>query len=335
MSPAQLAAQYAVAAAAVRSLLPGTRIWGSDSSITGDVAGQCHDWYGDDIFGFNRDLFAQPGWADVLDGYSWHYYSQDSRNATSTASLILSDEYQTRLLDADEKARAVRDAAAPGLPILLGETASFWAGGRGNVSNRFASGFFYLPQLAALAARGYLTHIRQDLAGGDYGMLDLLLDDAGAVVDFSPNPDYFLHALWQRLVAGTALLANVSAPADAPRVRAWAACAARAAGGARGGVTVVFANFDPAPAPVALALVGGAPLGGDRHEYVLTAGDGAGLASKVLALNGAALAMSEHLSLPAFPPAVAPASAPLVLPPLSYGFLVLPEAGAPACTGEE
>jgi heparanase 1 len=99
--------------------------------------------------------------------------------------LILSDEYQARLLNADAKARALRDAAAPGLPILLGETASFWAGGRANVSNRFASGFFYLPQLASLAARGYLTHIRQDLAGGDYGMLDLVLDAAGVVVDFS------------------------------------------------------------------------------------------------------------------------------------------------------
>ena len=188
MSPAQLAAQYGVAAAAVRALLPGARIWGSDSSITGDVFGQCHDYYGDDIFGFNRDLFAQPGWAGLLDGYSWHYYSQDSRNATSTAALILSDEYQDRLLNADAKARALRDAAAPGLPILLGETASFWAGGRANVSNRFASGFFYLPQLASLAARGYLTHIRQDLAGGDYGMLDLVLDGAGVVVDFSCVP---------------------------------------------------------------------------------------------------------------------------------------------------
>jgi heparanase 1 len=185
MSPAQLAAQYAEAAAAVRALLPGTRVWGSDSSITGDFEGQCHDYYGEDIFGFNRDLFAQPGWAGLLDGYSWHYYSQDSRNGTSTAALILSDEYQARLLNADAKARALRDAAAPGLPILLGETASFWAGGRANVSNRFASGFFYLPQLASLAARGYLTHIRQDLAGGDYGMLDLVLDAAGVVVDFS------------------------------------------------------------------------------------------------------------------------------------------------------
>lgn len=149
ISPAELAAQYATAAAAVRALLPGTRVWGSDSSITGDVVGQCHDYYGDDIYGFNRELFAQPGWSSLLDAHTWHYYSQDSRNETSDAALILSDEYQSRLGRFEAPARAIRDAAAPGLPIVLGETASYWAGGRANVSNRFASGFWYLPQLGS------------------------------------------------------------------------------------------------------------------------------------------------------------------------------------------
>lgn len=220
MSPAQLAAQYATAAAYVRALLPGARLWGSDSSITGDAVGQCHDFFGDDIFAFNRELFAQPGWAGLLDAHTWHYYSQDSRNATSTAELILTDEFQSRLGVFEAPARALRDAAAPGLPIVLGETASFWAGGKANASNRFASGFWYLPQLGALAARGYLAHIRQDLAGGSYGLVDLVLDGSGAVTDFVPNPDYFSHALWQRLVAGAALNASVTADAGAPRVRA-------------------------------------------------------------------------------------------------------------------
>ena len=333
MSPAQLAAQYAITAATVRELLPGTRFWGSDSSITGDVVGQCHDYFGDDIFGFNREMFAQPGWSDLIDAYSWHYYSQDSRNVTSTASLILSDEYQARLLNADSQSRALRDAAAPGLPILLGETASFWAGGKANVSNRFASGFYYLPQLANLASRGYLTHIRQDLAGGDYGMVELVLDDAGAVVDFSPNPDYFSHALWQRLVSGTILLANVTSPVGAPRVHAWAACGARAAGGANGGITIIFANFDATPAPVTFAFAGGLSLGDIRHEYILTAGDAiAGLASSTIRLNDAILTMGNDLLLPPLTPFVSAGNATLVLPQLSYGFLVFPLAqGGGAC----
>jgi hypothetical protein len=162
MSPAQLAAQYATTAAALRALDPGIRLWGSDSSITGDVVGQCHDFFGDDIFAFNREFFAVPGLTSLLDAHTWHYYSQDSRNATSTAEFILTDEYQARLSHYEAPARAARDAAAPGLPIVLGETASYWAGGRANASNRYVSGFWYLPQLATLASRGYLAHIRQE-----------------------------------------------------------------------------------------------------------------------------------------------------------------------------
>lgn len=331
MSAAQLASQYTIAAAAVRALLPGVKIWGSDSSITGDVAGQCHDWYGNDILGFNRDLFAQPGFTNQIDAHTWHFYSQDSRNSTSTAEFIMSDEYQARLNFFEVQVRAIRDAAAPALPLIMGETASYWAGGRANVSNRFASGFWYIPQLSLLAARSYLTHIRQDLAGGDYGLLDLVLDGNGVVVDFTANPDYFTHALWQRLVAGVALGVNVSASAGAPRVRAWAACAARAAGGANGAVTLIFANFDATPAPVNVAIAGSS-VGDVRGEYILTAGDTAlGLASKTLALNGAILSVGPDLSLPAFEPAMSPTTAPLILPPLSYGFVTYGDVKAPAC----
>ena len=329
ISAAELAAQFATAAAAVRALDPGIRVWGSDSSITGDVVGQCHDYYGDDIFGFNRDLFAQPGWAALLDAHTWHYYAQDSRNATSTAALILSDEYQARLARFEGPIRALRDAAAPGLPLVLGETASFWAGGRANVSNRFASGFWYLPQLSTLAALGYAAHIRQDLAGGDYGLLDLVLDAQGAVVDFAANPDYFTHALYQRLVGPAALRVNVTGD---PGVRAWAACAGRAAGAARAAVTLVVLNFNAAPAPITLALAGATPLTGSRGEYVLTPSDAAaGLASSGVLLNGALLAVDGDLALPPFPPAPARASDPLVLPPLSYAFVTLDDAAAPAC----
>ncbi len=339
MSPMALAGQYAELAAVVRSLLPGTQLWGSDSSITGDVEGQCHDYYGADIFGFNRDLFAQPGWADLLNAHTWHYYSQDSRNASSTAELILSAEYQARLPAYDAQARAAKAQAAPALPIVMGETASYWAGGRANVSNRFASAFWYVPQLGYLASKGYLAHVRQDLAGGDYGLLDLVLDASGVVVDFAANPDYFTHALWQRLVAGVALEVRVSGGGGgggggangSAGLRAWGACAARAAGGATGGVVFVIVNFDAAPATVSLALEG-AGMPAARGEYVLTPGQpSAGLASATVALNGRVLAVGADNELPPLPPRVAGAQEALVLPPQSYAFVTLPEARAPGC----
>ena len=343
MSPAELASQYATLAATLRRLFPGARLWGSDSSITGDRVGQCWDYYGSDIFGFNRDLFAQPGWASLLDAHTWHYYSQDSRNASSTAALVLSPEYQARLPGYHAQAASARDAVAPGLPLVMGETASFWAGGRANVSNRFASGFWYLPQLGFLASKGYLAHIRQDLAGGDYGLLDLIQDARGAVVDFSPNPDYFLHALWQQLMGGVALGATVTpdngssgGSSDSGNttsgLRAWAACGARAAGAATGGVTVLLVNFDAADAQVAISLAGTNAASGTLGVYQLTPGDDEGLASATMRLNGELLEVQQGTwQLPDMLPRLQPASEAVTLPPLSFAFLSLPEASAPAC----
>lgn len=333
ISAAELAAQFATAAAAVRALDPGIRVWGSDSSITGDAVGQCHDYYGDDVFGFNRDLFAQPGWAGLLDAHTWHYYAQDSRNATSTAALILSDEYQARLARFEGPIRALRDAAAPGLPLVLGETASFWAGGRANVSNRYASGFWYLPQLSTLAALGYAAHIRQDLAGGDYGLLECVLDAAGACVAFTPNADYFTHALFQRLVSEVVVSASVgSGGADATGIRAWAWCAA----GFTGEVVIAVSNFNATAAPLTLAFAAVAGAGSAAPSaldlYALTAGDAAlGLASATVRLNGALLTLSPNDALPPMLPLRINSSSDLTLPPSSYGFVVTSGLRAPLC----
>lgn len=224
----------------------------------------------------------------------------------------------------------------------MGETASYWAGGRANVSNRFASAFWYVPQLGYLASQGYLAHIRQDLAGGDYGLLDLVLDPStGAVVDFVANPDYFVHALWQRLVAGVALGVSAagagnSSGGSSAGLRAWGGCAAREAGGASGGVVFVIVNFDAADAAVTLALEG-ASLPETRAEYVLTAGQPAlGLASPTVALNGRVLAVgAADSALPPLPARVAGAREALVVPAQSVAFVALPGARAPACLQEE
>jgi len=336
MSPAELAAQYATLATYVRKLFPGARLWGSDSSITGDEVGQCRDFYGADLFGFNRDLFSQPGWASLLDAHTWHYYAQDSRNDSSTSALILTPEYQARLPGFHAQASAARNAVAPGLPLIMGETASYWAGGRANVSNRFASGFWYLPQLGYLASKGYLANIRQDLAGGDYGLLDLVLDAQGTVVDYSPNPDYFSHALWQQLVGGVSLFAVVSPPdnnSSSSGLRAWAACGARAAGAATGGVTVLLVNFEEVSQQVTINLGGGGSLPPSLGVFSLTPGDEVlGLASATMRLNGALLEVEPGTwALPEMLPRLLPSSEAVELPPLSYAFVTLAEAFAPAC----
>lgn len=219
------------------------------------------------------------------------------------------------------------------------------------------------------------------MAGGDYGLVDLVLDGAGRVVDFSAcvpaaaltqraftralarththterrtqrprceashptfptplpsNPDYFTHALWQRVVGHVALGATVEGgggDAGCAGVRAWAACAARDAGGAGAGVAAVVVNFCGAEAALDFgAAAGGAPLGAERREWVLTPGDaGAGLASKSMRLNGALLALAEGYTLPPLPFVAADAAEPMRLPPHSYAFVSFPLADATAC----
>jgi len=143
MTAGQLAAEYTTLASLVKQIMPGTAIWGTDSSITGDIAGQCHSWYGDDLLGFNRDWLADPLQpAQFVSALTWHWYPQSSANATSGIAQMLTYEYQTRLVPYVHQMRQMADAYAPGVPLVMGETASYWAGGLANVSNRCALSVF-------------------------------------------------------------------------------------------------------------------------------------------------------------------------------------------------
>ena len=68
----------------------------------------------------------------------------------------------------------------------------------------------------------------------------------------------------------------------------------------------------------------------DAYTLAPPAADPMGLRSRLVALNGGApLRASAAGELPPLPPSRA--AAPLRLAPLTFGFLVLPAAAAPAC----
>ena len=48
-------------------------------------------------------------------------------------------------------------------------------------------------------------------------------------------------------------------------------------------------------------------------------------------LNGKRLQLVDDTTLPVFKPKVQPGSQPVSVPPLSFGFIVVPGAKAPAC----
>lgn len=161
--------------------------------------------------------------------------------------------------------------------------------------------------------------------------MDCVLDAAGAVIDYLPNPDYYTHALWQRVMSSRSLAVTVG---DGARVTVFAACAARAGGGAAGGVALVLVNFATEAVSLNVTVSGGGIGGATRLQWLLTPGDAAaGLASASMRLNGRTLALGALDALPEMLPEVVPATAPLTLPRLSYGFIALPDARAPACSG--
>lgn len=346
MSAADFAGQYKLLAEMVADTLPMAQIWGTDSSITGDVKGQCHSWYGDDLFGFNRDWLSDPAQpATVTSALTWHWYPQCAINATCDAQCLtqqmLSYEYLTRMWPYESTMRALRDSYAPGKPLIMGETASYWAGGVANASNRYVSGFWYLQQSGYLAARGYWVQIRQDIAGGDYGLLDLVQpngDPNGPVAGFLPNPDYWTSILWKMLVGPRVLRTNaLDGDPESSGVWGWAFCtAAHAPGAAPGDVTLIISNLNTAPVDVQTVMSGGA--GGNaavtRAEYLLLPPAGADpLLSQDVCLNHAPapLRLQPDLSLPPLPATLADGSTAVHMPPLSYGFYHLRGAGVAAC----
>jgi hypothetical protein len=167
------------------------------------------------------------------------------------------------------------------------------------------------------AARGIRPRAAQTLSGSNYG----LIDD----VTLAPRPDYWTAVLWRRLIGQRVL----DAPAGTDSLlRVYAHCTRADAADARpGAVTLVVLNLDRSSA-VSLALDS---FGDTADVYELSSHD---LASTEIRLNGAALRAGDDGTPPAIAPRVVHRdrrSLRVRFGPATYGFVVLPDAAAPAC----
>jgi heparanase 1 len=263
--------------------------------------------------------FAQVGGKSV-DILSWHYYPQESaRCPVAVRSATVTRLLETDNLDeidrwADDVERA-RKRCAPSTEAWLDETSNAQCGGAPGISDAFVSSLWWLDELGKMARRGTPVVVRQSLTGADYGLL--------AEPTLEPRPDYFATLLWRRLMGTRVLAATVAK--TAPAVRAYAHCAAAAAPGAKpGAVTVLAINLDASlPRTLALDGVGG----GQRQAFVVSADS---LQARVAKLNGQPLVAADDGSIPSLAP-VAGSGGSLVLPPVSYAFVVFTDAGAAAC----
>ena len=149
-----------------------------------------------------------------------------------------------------------------------------------------------------------------------------------------PHPDYWSALLFKQVV-GTAVLRSTYASPDDPAgidagwdSHVWCA---RAGGGA---VVVTFTNL----LGRAVNVTVGGRAAGRRVEYILTStsapvpGDAPppSLYANAVYLNGALLTTDAAGGLPAWPLPGRAAEGPAVVPPWSYGAIVVLDAGA-AC----
>jgi heparanase 1 len=202
-----------------------------------------------------------------------------------------------------------------------GETAMAWHSGANGTTNTFRDGPWMIAQLGTFAA-SHTVQCRQTLQGGYYELINKYT--------MSPNPDYWTAMLW-KMTMGQGALPTYSGNAD---VLAFAHCTQPGLAGVPPGSGISFAvvNLSNSTA-YALTVTGMSEAAAAlRLEYMLSAPGGQVNSSRML-LNGAPLAYGGPGRLTPLTPAVVNnASAPLVLQPQTYGFVVFPLAANPCYT---
>lgn len=250
------------------------------------------------------DLFAAV--APGIDAVSYHYYGALSQRCSGDRSpeTALSDDW----LEGTDRALAFyrdrRDRLTPDKPIWLTETAETACGGNPWASS-FLDTFRYLDQLGRLAKRGVRVVMHNTLAASDYGLLDERT--------LEPRPNYWGALLWRQTMGSTVLDAGLPMQSG---LHVYAHCQR----GARGGVTLLVINTDR-NAPHTLVVPTASML------YVLDAVNPLGTRVR---LNGNPLALGAGDALPSIL-AAPTAAGPVTFAQTTISFVVIPEAGNPAC----
>jgi heparanase 1 len=266
---------------------------------------------------------AQQHGGRALDILSWHYYPQQSRRcpvATRRArpGQLLTPGELDELARWSKQVAELRERWAPQAALWLGETGSAQCGGEPGLSDRFASGLWWLDELGSAARDGQAVVIRQALVGSDYGLIDQH--------SFEPRPDYYNSLAWKRWMGSRVLELEVG-PGN-PALRLYAHCSARQQDRA----ALLALNVDPRQ-PAAFQLAGRVDTL-ERFDFSAPSVD-----SAELFLNGQRLALvpSAHgLGLPEVAGrSVTEPAAPILLPAASYSFFELSGPAASACQSSE
>lgn len=140
---------------------------------------------------------SNPGWtkqylgnvtnlSKTLRYFTTHMYGVGPNECTT--DLISNDTFLGNYRQMISQSVALGNAF--NISTVCGECGNCFGGGVWNVTNTFASSFWYLDSLGFAAQSGMKKFIRSDLIGGDYAVIDY--------DSMQPNPDYYALLLWTR-----------------------------------------------------------------------------------------------------------------------------------------
>jgi hypothetical protein len=243
----------------------------------------------------------------ILAGFTYHSYPGGNGDQLKTQLVNitwLKQNIITQDLHANSASciQAWKQIGQPvGMKLWVTETSSSYNGIAG-VMNAFENGFWYLASLGQYATTGVARHGRWALHGGD---ATTFVNTTGHSI--SVVPDYWIGVLHKRTIGGKVL----SATGNFETILVYAHC-----GKTPGSVTIIVIN--PHDAEVTLSISGISSVV-PRDEYIITAE----LQSYVVDLNGRSLFINSDGSLPDLSPRRV-TSGDIVLPKLSYGYIVFP-----------
>ena len=213
-----------------------------------------------------------------------------------------------------------RAARATNTALWITEAGGMYGSGGIDVTNTYASAFWYLDELGESAKKAVQVHCRQALVGGHYGLV------RREGLRLIPRPDYFATRLWAEVMGPLVLSASIRnpaitdayAPAPVADCRAYAHCHRTR----RGDVALVVLNGASRVARRVALPPEFASL--TRLEYHMTAPSDV-FGDEVL-LNGVLLDAVDAALTPR-----RVAGGPLTLAPASYAVVVLEGAGFAPC----
>ena len=267
-----------------------------------------------------RDKFLKEFLTNIngsIDGLTYHQYYMDNRQPVS--KFYDPDTLDDLITEIQQVQVIMKESGLSSLNLWLGETSSAYGGGVPGVSDSYIAGFMWLDKLGIAARLQHNVVIRQTFYGGSYSLINTKTLD--------PFPDYWSSFLYKKLV-GSRVLEVHDGTSLGRAVRVYAHCTSERSRYDTGSLVLIALNTQHTD--VQLVLTNGLeklPV----HQYLLTPGQHNNLTSQTVRLNGKLLQMVNDTFLPNVEPKTIIPPDDIILPPVSYGFFVIPDAKADAC----